>query len=192
VPEISFDDLIRRTRAGEDRAAAELVRQFEPAIRRAVRARLTDARLRRVLDSTDICQSVLAHFFARAALGQYQLDQPDQLVRLLVRMADNKLKDQVRKQRAVRRDQRRLEVGTPAALEQFAGREETPSQIVAGRELLQEVRRRLSREERFLAEQRALGRGWAEIAAEVGGKPDALRNKLSRALDRVSRELGVT
>jgi RNA polymerase sigma-70 factor (ECF subfamily) len=47
----SFQDLIRRIRAGDPEAAAELVRRYEPTIRRAVRVRLVDARLGALLDS---------------------------------------------------------------------------------------------------------------------------------------------
>jgi DNA-directed RNA polymerase specialized sigma24 family protein len=61
--------------------------------------------------------------------------------------------------------------------------------VVAHRELLQAFRSRLSAEERQLADWRDSGRSWAEIAAEVGDKPDTLRSRLTRALDRVSREL---
>jgi len=39
------------------------------------------------------------------------------------------------------------------------------------------------------AEQRALGRDWAAIAAERGDKPDALRVKLHRAIERVAKKL---
>jgi len=62
---------------------------------------------------------------------------------------------------------------------------------VAGHELLREFRRRLSGEERELADQRALDRDWALIAAERGGSPEAPRKKLARAIDRVSEELGL-
>ena len=79
-----FKELVGRMRAGDDDAAAELVRQYEPLIRREVRLRLEDRRLRRTFDSMDVCQSVLASFFVRAAAGQYDLDEPAQLVRLLV------------------------------------------------------------------------------------------------------------
>ncbi len=68
MPEASdFRDLIRRVRAGDDGAATELVRRYEPAIRRAVRIRLADTRLARAFDSMDICQSVLGSFFVRSA-----------------------------------------------------------------------------------------------------------------------------
>ena len=79
----NFDELIRRVRAGDEEAATVLVRRYEPAIRRAVRFRLTDARLGTLLDSMDVCQSVLASFFIRAASGPYELETPGQLRRLL-------------------------------------------------------------------------------------------------------------
>jgi hypothetical protein len=62
---------------------------------------------------------------------------------------------------------------------------------VSGRELLQEFRRRLSEEERQLADARAAGRDWNQIAAEYGDSPEALRKRLSRAVDRISQELGL-
>jgi len=46
-----FGELLRLVRAGDADAAAELVRQYEPEIRRTIRVRLTDPRLRRVVDS---------------------------------------------------------------------------------------------------------------------------------------------
>src|SRR3989442_13644649 len=104
----SFAELMSRVRAGDQDAATELVRRYEPAIRRAVRFRLGDTRMAAVLDSMDVCQSVLASFFVRAASGQYEVDQPEQLQKLLVAMARNKLAFQMRKHRAQRRDQRRV------------------------------------------------------------------------------------
>jgi RNA polymerase sigma-70 factor (ECF subfamily) len=187
----AFADLIARVRRGEEDAAAELVRTYEPEIRRAIRIRLTDPRLGRLLDSMDICQSVLANFFVRVAAGQFDLHEPVQLLKLLVTMARNKLRDQARKYQAGRRDNRRNLAGGPQALEAVADAHASPSQIVAGQELLQEVRRQLTEEERFLADQRALGREWAEIAAERRQPAEALRKRLARAIDRVARQLGL-
>jgi RNA polymerase sigma factor (sigma-70 family) len=186
----SFRDLIRRIRAGDQDAAGELVRRYEPTIRRAVRFRLTDARLGRVLESMDVCQSVLASFFVRAAAGQYELDQPEQLLRLLVTMARNKLASQARREQAERRDNRRASAAA-ADPQELAAPDPSPSQQVASRELLVEVRRRLSPDERRLVELRGEGLEWAEIAARLGGNAVALRKQLSRALDRVTQELGI-
>ena len=185
-----FRDLIRRVRAGDEQAAAELVRGYEPAIRRAVRYRLSDTRLRRTCDSMDICQAVLGSFFLRAACGQYELDTPTQLLKLLATMARNKLSKEATRQRAARRDHRRLSAGGIEDC-QVAADEPTPSRQVASRELLAEAQRRLSADEQQLVELRNQGLEWADIAAQLGGTPELLRKKLSRALARVAKELGL-
>jgi RNA polymerase sigma-70 factor (ECF subfamily) len=185
-----FQELIRRVRAGDEAAAAELVRRYEPTIRRVARVRLADDRLRRQFDSMDICQSVFASFFVRAALGQFELDSPEQLLGLLVSMSRKKVIDHAREEGAARRDYRRR---MPEGLEgqDFVAADASPSVEVAAGELLVEFRKRLTDEERRLAEQRAAGRGWAEIAAECGGSPEALRKQLARGIDRVGQELGL-
>jgi RNA polymerase sigma factor (sigma-70 family) len=184
----SFDELITRVRARDEQAAAELVRRYEPAIRVAVRVRLSDPALRRSFDSMDICQSVLANFFVRAAAGQFELDRPERLLNLLVVMARNRLAVQVRRQRAARRDYRRVDRAGPDEPE-WADPQPQASQVVANQDLLRAFRDRLSDQERRVADLRALGRTWAEIAAEVGGSPDALRIGFGRAVDRVVGEL---
>ena len=67
----------------------------------------------------------------------------------------------------------------------------SPSREVEARDLLQEVHRRLSPDERRLLELRNQGLDWAAIAAELGGSAEALRRRLSRALDRVAEQLGL-
>jgi RNA polymerase sigma-70 factor (ECF subfamily) len=186
----TFHDLIRRVQAGDQGAAAQLVRDYEGLVRRVVRSRLVDARLGAAFDSMDICQSVLASFFVRAASGQYDLDRPEDLVKLLATMARNKLASQARKERAGRRDRRRLTAAGPDA-DRLAAPDPSPSQQAAAGELLREARRRLTPEERRLVEMRGEGRDWADIAAQLGESPAVLRKRLSRALDRVSRELGL-
>src|SRR5213080_462665 len=103
----SFQELVARIRAGDNAAAAELVRRYEPAIRRVAHIRLGEAHLRHLLDSLDICQSVFASFFVRAALGDLELNSPEDLLKLLVAMSRRKVVDQVRKAAAARRDYRR-------------------------------------------------------------------------------------
>lgn len=186
----AFQSLIERVRAGDESAAAELVRRYEPMVRRAARVRLTDPRLGRVLDSMDICQSVMASFFVRAALGQYELNSPDQLLKLLATMARNKLANQAHAQRATRRDVRREQHGDDQAAA-VADRGATPSRQIAARELLDAARARLSAEEIRLLERRQDGEPWDSIAAAEGGTPDALRKKLARAVERVAREIGL-
>jgi RNA polymerase sigma-70 factor (ECF subfamily) len=158
-------------------------------IRREVRVRLRDPRLYSRFDWMDICQSVMASFFVRAAAGQYELEQPDQLLRLLVVMTRHKLAKQQRRHRADRRDYRRSELQDPQDLEGRSTAAPSPSRLVAGRELLEEFRRRLTEEERQLADLRAQGYQWAEIAGLVGGTRGARSKQLARALDRIEQQL---
>src|SRR5262249_41144516 len=141
------------------------------------------------LDSMDICQSVLANFFVRAVAGQFDLEQPEQVLRLLLTMAKNKVIDKARMENA--RGGFRQDSGSSALLAAVHTCQETPSQIAAGKELLETARRLLSEEERFLADQRANGRAWSDLAAELGKSPEAIRKQLERALDRVARTLGL-
>ena len=68
----------------------------------------------------------------------------------------------------------------------------SPDRVAAGRDLLAALRRRLTPEERDLADRRGAGQGWAEIAAAVGGTAKARQMQLKRAIDRVAPELGLT
>ena len=187
--EVTFRELIVRVRAGDEHAASELVRRYEPAIRRAVRFRLTDPKLRRTCDSLDVCQSVLLSFFVRVGSGQYELETPEQLLRLLTTMARNKLLNQARQHHAARRDNRL--VTDDVSNHDVAEKAPDPSQLAEARELLQEVHRRLAPEELRLVELRNQGNDWATIAGLVGGTAVALRQKLHRALARLSQQFGL-
>jgi RNA polymerase sigma-70 factor (ECF subfamily) len=188
MPEaVPFPELLARVRAGDPQAAEELCRLYEPQVRLEVRLRLRDPRLRRLLDEADVCQSVLLSFFVRARLGQYDPAGPADLARLLAAMARNKVAAQVRRHAAARRDFRRA--AGPVAETVAPGA--SPSQAVAGEELVRELRARLSAEEQRMAELRAAGQGWAEIAAELGGTPEARRKQFHRAVGRALRDLGV-
>jgi DNA-directed RNA polymerase specialized sigma24 family protein len=106
-------------------------------------------------------------------------------------MARNKLNDKFREQQADKHGGGHGLNEGPGILDTLPAHQTTPSQIVAHKDLLQEVRRLLSDDERLLLDARSLGRDWAEIAREVGGQPNALRMKLTRALNRVARQLGL-
>jgi hypothetical protein len=63
--------------------------------------------------------------------------------------------------------------------------------VAAARALLAARRARLTAEECALADRRAAGPGWAEMAADLGGTAQARRMQLRRALDRVAPQLGL-
>jgi RNA polymerase sigma-70 factor (ECF subfamily) len=187
-----FADLLQRVRDGDGRAATELVERYESEIRLEIRSslRLRDPRLRRVFDSMDVCQSVLASFFARVAAGRFDLERPEQLLALLVSMARHKLSEKVRYQQRQRRDIRRARSVGPDDLD-VAALQPPPDQLAANKEMLEVLRQRLSPEEQQLADLRAQGQDWGAIAAVMGGTPEARRKQLSRTIERVSQELGL-
>ena len=190
-----FDDadipeLIARIRRGDQEAATELVQRYEPLIRRIVRVKLTDKNLQRSFESMDVCQSVLRSFFVRAAVGEYELNDASQLVNLLAAMARNKLASTARREYQQKRDRRRIAQSSDSqAFDHPDQRQETPSMIVAGQELLERAKSLLRDEERQLADLRAAGRSWDEIAAQVGGTAQARRVQFSRAMERITNEL---
>ena len=60
-----FQEILEQIRAGDATAAEEFVRTYEPYVRQVVRARLRVVRLRRIADSSDFCQAVMASFLIR-------------------------------------------------------------------------------------------------------------------------------
>ena len=153
-----------------------------------MRVRLRDPRLRRLIESVDICQSVLATFFVRAALGQYDLENPDQLLKLLVTIAPinwparraGSMPTAETRGESIRRGDR----GVSRPREQPQPSSVQPRDRPGGAKADDaEIARDPARREQGLE--------WAEIAAEMGGSPDALRIRFSRAVARITRELGL-
>lgn len=191
MPEDSqFDELLERVRRGDPDAAYELVRQYELDIRVAVRTRLSDPALRQQFDSLDVCQSVLASFFLRAAAGQYDLREPGQLVALLTQMARNKLAMHARSQYQQRRDVRRM-TNMADGLASHPDRTAGPARQALDRDLLHRAYTLMNPEVREIADHRIRGRNWADIAESLGGTPDARRQQYWRAMDNIAQSLEI-
>lgn len=184
-------ELLLQVRRRDERAARELVAEFEPQIRLAIRVRLVDPRLRRFADSADLCQSVLASFFVRLMHGQFELESVDDIRGLLVKMAHRKIASLARRHTAGKRDMRREcsleEVAAPAAPK--ASPATDPLADPSFTRLADRVREQLTPAERALADARLSGASWSQIAESISVTPDAARRRLSRALDRVCRDL---
>ena len=82
APDCGFRSLLDRAQRGDENAATDLVNCYEPELRRYIRLRLTNPRLRRYLDCHDICQSVLGRFFVGLFAGRYELWSASQLTAL--------------------------------------------------------------------------------------------------------------
>jgi RNA polymerase sigma factor (sigma-70 family) len=188
--DIQVVELIRRAQAGDERAAEELLNTYLPQVRRYVRMRLKPA-LRREIDTLDVCQSVFGSFFVQLALGKFDIESPGQMVQLLATMARNRLINHVRIQEAARRDARRLH-GLSVDEMNISGGAATASQIVIVKETLERIRGRLTPDELRICEKRIAGLDWKAIANGEGKSAQTLRKQHSRALERVSRSLGLS
>jgi RNA polymerase sigma factor (sigma-70 family) len=180
--------LLEQVRAGDQQAAAELVRRYEPTLLRAIRLRLRDRQLRRALDSTDICQGVFLRFFVRVATGAHGLDTPEQLLKLLATMARNQVVNEALHEQAARRDCRRR-VQVEAEEHKAAARDSTPSAHVAAKELVEKARHLLGPDDWQLLELRKEGMEWADLARLLGATAEGLRKRVARAVARVTEAL---
>jgi DNA-directed RNA polymerase specialized sigma24 family protein len=64
------------------------------------------------------------------------------------------------------------------------------AQQAEDQDFCQAIRARLSGEKRLLFDLKSQGLTWTEISEKIGGQPDALRMRLSRAVAAVLGELG--
>jgi RNA polymerase sigma-70 factor (ECF subfamily) len=182
-PDDEFRSLLDRVARHDEDATNELIRRYEPEIRVMVRAWLRpwEVRLRRVFDSQDICQSVLAWFFLKNASGRYDLSCPDNLRRLLRVMVRNRVYYRIR---GAKPGTSMLPIPTD-----LDSRSTPPDEAVAAKDLFEAVFSRFSAEEADLARRRMSGESWDEISSHVGGTADARRMQLARAANRLAREL---
>lgn len=184
----SFLATIARLRNRDEDAAAELVGRFGPQLRRIARFQLGRTGLERCLESTDVCQSVLAAFFQRVTAGEFDLETPEQIFGLLRTMVRNCVYDKGDYFRAARRDVGRLH-SERVDLIATADHAPTASGILTGAELRSRIEGLLSERERWLLEQRESGRTWPEISQECGVSSSALRKQLGRARERLASGL---
>jgi DNA-directed RNA polymerase specialized sigma24 family protein len=185
-----FAELVNRAGRGEKEASHLLIEQYESAIRRQIRFTLMDNKLRRVLEETDVCQSVMGQFFNGLFEGRFVLEGPEQLIGLLKQMVRNKITDQARYWRAGRRDYlRNVTSSNSVGAFEPTSPEATPSRVMEESEFLAAFESRLSDWEKTIFAYRRQGMGWPEIASHVGGGSEAIRKRFDRAVDRVGRTL---
>lgn len=178
----SLEEFRAVLRAGDDAAVTAALHEIEPILRRLIRLRLVDDRLRSVVETTNIVQSLLTDFLSRKAVARPGADTTGGLTAYLAAAVANKIQTKLRK---VRRQASVQAVPPPTAAGVRPADEDEHQQA---------VRRRLPVPARRLFDLKPQGKTYAEIAAVVGGQPDTLRMQLRRAvaaaLRRIARENG--
>jgi RNA polymerase sigma factor (sigma-70 family) len=188
---LAFQEWFDRVRGGDPAAATEFVRAFTPIVRKAARRRLTRLRLMHLLDPSDVCQTVLVGFFTRLKPTWPPVASAEQLMSFLLAIARNKIRDELRRQTAGRRDHRRVRSAhTTDPLALVVSPAPSPGAVVASNELFELVRRLLTAEELGLLDDRLGGADWEAIAADRGVSAGVLRQKMSRAVQRLRTHFG--
>jgi RNA polymerase sigma-70 factor (ECF subfamily) len=104
-PAPSDRSLLRRLRQGSDDAATALYLRYVHRLRALAQAQ-TSARLARLVDTEDIVQSIFGSFFRGASQGFYEVPAGEELWRLFVVIALNKIRAKGNYFRAAKRDVR--------------------------------------------------------------------------------------
>ncbi|MCA9117003.1 MAG: sigma-70 family RNA polymerase sigma factor [Planctomycetaceae bacterium] len=177
--------LVKQARQGDGDAAATLLRRYEVELRAEIRRRLRNSPLREVLESMDIFQSVFGSFFAGLSRGRFRIDGPNDVIRLLSRMAQNKLNTQYRRELAMRRDRRKT---VPLTSEPAA--DAPPEEQAVHLELLEQVRSKFTEKELEIVDLRIAGESWAVISERLSEPVPTLQKRLARAVNRISSEPG--
>src|SRR5215471_14715580 len=104
----SCANLVARWRAGDEQAAAELVRRYTSRLVALARSRLSGS-LAHHVDPEDLVQSAYRSFFTKARREPIELDENGDLWQLLVTITLHKLHNQMKRattqKRAAQREQ---------------------------------------------------------------------------------------
>ena len=117
----------------------------------------------RVADPSDIYQSVMASFFIRVSLGEYDISGPAQLTALLKRIAKNKVADLARSP-ASRRGLVPIALAGQSGIE-IVDPAKGPASQVMWNDLVEQARKRFTDDERKVSDLRTQGLNWDEVAA---------------------------
>jgi RNA polymerase sigma factor (sigma-70 family) len=178
-----LEHLLDRVRAGDREATEEFVRRYQDHIRRIARIRLTDPRMTRLVESMDICQSVLMKLIRRLSRPDLPPLDADGLRGFINQTTRNHFEDIRRGLKASGLDLIAGEVdldalpgsrGTPDAAEQTANREQATLAYA-----------RLDDKEKQLVDLvLAHSYKWKVIGRMTGMRPDAVRMAYARLVNR--------
>ena len=182
----AFSDrsLLRRFRGGQPDAATQLYLRYAERLRALAAGQVAPDLAPRV-DPEDIVQSVFRTFFRRAAGGQYDVPEGEELWKLFLVIALHKIRSTAMAHRAAKRDVRATVTGlsdTPAG-RRLAAPDETP--LTALRLVIDDMLDGLPGSMRAIVELRVEGYGVEEIAART----ERSRRSVERALQEFRNRL---
>jgi DNA-directed RNA polymerase specialized sigma24 family protein len=182
MPTQELQEFLAKMQGGDEGAVKAILEELDPFLRRVIHMRLLDGRLRRAVDTTDILQSLLKDFLRQPSAGEPAETSSTELCAYLAAAVRYKVQTRLRKER--RHAGSLPEEWEPASHEPHVGKCAEDQDFAAA------IRGRLDESARLLFDLKAQGLTWQEVSAQVGGKADALRMRLNRAVAAVLTELG--
>jgi RNA polymerase sigma-70 factor (ECF subfamily) len=171
--QLSDGALMSRYRGGDQHAATEIYLRYAQKLRSLARARC-GADLAPRMDAEDIVQSVFRSFFQGARRGYYDVPAGEELWKLILVIALNKIRAEGAFHRAARRDVGLTTNGSNLDALHHSRRDEDMSVI---RLVIEETLARLTPHHRTIVDLRVQGYAVAEIALQTGrSKPSVERN----------------
>ncbi len=190
-PEGSSDhSLLLRFRMGQPDAPTQLYLRYAERLH-ALASKQSSPDLARRLEPEDIVQSVFRTFFRRAAEGQYDVPEGEEIWKLLLVIALNKVRTVATYHRAAKRDVRQTTGGKAVerTVEARTGQDEVA--LTTLRLTIEEALADLPEVHRRMVELRIEGHEVAEIAAAVGRSKRSVERVLQdfrKRLDDLIRE----
>ncbi|MCE3001207.1 MAG: sigma-70 family RNA polymerase sigma factor [Xanthomonadaceae bacterium] len=173
--------LVGRCRAGDAAARAALIARIDPLLRRFARGRVPQL-LRHEQDTADLVQSTWLRVLDR--LGGISLQGPGDFFAYLRTVLINALREALRRQGASPID---FDADAESATSILAASNVDPDDWLAYEQSLAAM----PPDHRVVVLMRyEFGMSFAEIAAELGETPDAVRMRMNRAIARIAQVSG--
>jgi RNA polymerase sigma factor (sigma-70 family) len=189
--------LLRAAQAGDADATNRLFERYRDRLLQVVSLQLGKRRSALLEDEEDIVQDTLLKAFQN--LGSFTPRSDGALLHWLARLAENNLRDAVRRERAQKRGEGRVrpraDLSSAFLMSSiFSSGEPSPSQVAAAGELAEKVETLLielpERERRAFVMRCLCAASFEEVAAELGlGSAATARSFYSRMMARLLAEL---
>lgn len=180
--------LVRRLQTGNEDAATQLYLRYARRLLELARAN-TSADLSARVDAEDIVQSVFRTFFRRAARGDYDVPDGEELWKLLLVIGLNKIRSVGAHHRAARRDIR-VSRGGEALVQAIDGRETgDEASLTILKLVIDEVLADLTPAHRQVLDMRIEGHDVATIAEALGRSKRSVERILQSLLTALAAAL---
>jgi RNA polymerase sigma-70 factor, ECF subfamily len=183
---ISDRSLLRRVRGGDNDAATEIYLRYARRLEFLAQKQCSPELAAR-FDPEDVVQSVFRTFFRRAERGDYVVPDGEELWKLLLVIAMNKIRANGAFHRAAKRDVRLTLSGKP--VEESSAQDQTALTVL--RMVVEQVLEGLSATHRKIVELRIEGHEVAEIAERTGRAKRSVERLLQEFRKALSAQIEV-